>query len=101
MIEALEVKLVQCRLFYHQAYASLVVVLGKINDELSQLLSKGGWESLRCNRQTINDPKYVFQAGSLPIELSLGVPLPSDLNAIRLVFCSNLRVDQAQALCST
>ena len=86
MIEALEIKFVKSRLFDHQTYATLIVMFGKVNYELCQLLPKSGWKGLCCDRETINDSEHVLQASRLSIELSLSISLASNFDAIRLVF---------------
>lgn len=73
-------------------------MLGKVNNELGQLLSKGGRQRLSCNRQVINDPEHILQASCLSIELPLRISLAGNLDAIRLVLSGCFRVDQSSAL---
>ena len=63
-------------------------MLGQVDDELGELFSKGSRERLCRNRKIVDDPQHIFQASSFPVKLALGVPLPCNLNAVRLVFCS-------------
>ena len=76
-------------------------MLGQINNELGQLLSKGGRQRLSCNRQMINDPEHILQSSCLSIELPLRISLSGNLDAIRLVLSGGFRVYQSSALRST
>ena len=76
-------------------------MLGKVNNELGQLLSKGGRQCLSCNRQVIDDPQHILQASCLSVKLPLRISLAGNLDAIRLVLRSCFGVYQSSALRST
>ena len=85
MIEALEIKFVEGRFFDHKTYPSFVILFWKIHDELRQLLAKRNRQLLRHNRQIIDDSEDVLEPSRLAEELSLCVPLPSNLYPVGLV----------------
>ena len=76
-------------------------MLGKVNNELGQLLSKSGRQRLSCNRQVIDDPQHILQASCLSVKLPLRISLAGNLDAIRLVLRSCFGVYQSSALRST